>query len=50
MGKQSGDGREAFRNALSSSGYTDMFDEEVDDYDVVGDAVYSIADDGTGEG
>ena len=50
MGKQSGDGRAAFRNALNSSGYTDMFDDEVDDYDVVGDAAYSNTDDDTGEG
>ncbi len=49
MGKQSGDGREAFQKALASAGYTDTFDKEVDDYDTVGDAAYSNEDEGTGE-
>ena len=46
MGKQLADGREAFQNALSSAGYTDTFDEEVNDFDAVGDAAYSNGDDG----
>ena len=40
MGKQSGDGRKAFKNALTSAGYRDAFDEEGDDYDSVGEAAY----------
>ena len=40
MGKQSVDGREVFRNALTSAGHMEKFDESVDDYDVVGDVAY----------
>lgn len=40
MGKQTVDGREVFQKALADAGYMDTFDEEVDDYDTVGDAAY----------
>ena len=49
MGKQAVDGRKAFRNALTSAGYVDTFDEDVSDYDAVGDAAYSDADESEGE-
>ncbi len=44
MGKPVIDGRQAFRNALASTGYKDAFEEDVDDYDAIGDAAYSDAD------
>ena len=46
MGKQAVDGCEAFQNALADAG-VDTFDEDVSDYDTVGDAAYSDA--GQGE-
>ncbi len=49
MGKQAVDGREAFRNALTSAGYVEIFDEDVDDYDAVGDAAYSDTDEDESE-
>ena len=44
MGKQAVDGREAFRNALAAASLKDTFDEDVSDYDTVGDAVHSDTD------
>ena len=49
MGKQAVDGRDAFQNALTSVGYADKFDEDVSDYDVVGDAAYSDVNEGESE-
>ena len=48
MGKQSRNSCESFKNALSSAGYTDAFEEEVADYDTVGDAGYFEGNEETG--
>ena len=46
MGKQAVNGREVFQKALVNAGYMDAFDEEVNDFDTVGEAAYSEAGDG----
>ena len=40
MGKQTSDGRDAFQNAVASAGYADQFNQDVEDYDAVGEAAY----------
>ena len=49
MSKRSSDGRDAFRKALASAGYTDTFDEDIHDYDAVGDEAYTDTDESEGE-
>ena len=40
MGKPPDDARVVFRNALRSAGHVEEFDEDIDDYDAVGDMAY----------
>ena len=40
MGRSLGSGREVFRDALSSAGYSESFQEEEPEYDASGDDAY----------
>ena len=44
MGKEAADGRAVFREAVRSAGYEDEFEDQGDDYDIVGEAAYADTD------